>query len=114
MKERIIIIGSSGHAKIVIDTIEKGNTYDIVGLIDDYREIEEKILGYSIIGEISDLKVLVKKYSVNYIFIAIGDNFRRNKVYDLILQMGIKTPFANVIHPTSIISKSLDNNKGIL
>ena len=43
MKERIIIIGSYGHAKIVIDTIEKGNTYDIVGLIDDYRKNKKKV-----------------------------------------------------------------------
>lgn len=43
--ENIIVIGSRGHAMVVIDTIEKmaekQGLYKIVGLIDDFRQVGE-------------------------------------------------------------------------
>ena len=36
--QNIVIFGSSGHAKVVIDIIEKGNKYHIVGLIDSFAK----------------------------------------------------------------------------
>lgn len=113
MNNKIIIIGSAGHAKNVIDTIEKVNTHEIIGLVDDYRRFHDKTLGYEIIGKVSDIKILVEKYNVGYLFIAIGDNYNRSEVFHSIKDLGLKISFINVIHPTAILSQPIESNKGI-
>ncbi|MEC4769405.1 hypothetical protein [Burkholderia cenocepacia] len=35
--ENIVIVGSSGHAKVVIDVVEQAGRYRIAGLIDSFR-----------------------------------------------------------------------------
>ncbi len=41
-KQKVLIVGSSGHSKLIIDTFEKEEKYEIVGLIDTFREIGEE------------------------------------------------------------------------
>jgi len=35
--EKIIIIGASGHAKVIVDIIERNKRYTIVGFIDSFQ-----------------------------------------------------------------------------
>ena len=56
-KEQIIIIGSSGHAKVIIDIIEKSNQYEIAGLTNANPINVEKVLGYNILGTDDDLLI---------------------------------------------------------
>ncbi|MEY8214236.1 MAG: hypothetical protein RPR97_07095 [Colwellia sp.] len=56
--EDIIIIGSSGHAKVVIDVVQQEGKYHIVGLIDRFRKIDEETLGYKVLGKEEDLPEL--------------------------------------------------------
>ena len=44
MKE-ILVFGASGHAKVVLDTIEKEGNFQVKGLIDPNKEIGEDVLG---------------------------------------------------------------------
>ena len=51
--KNIIIIGSSGHGKVVIDILEKENKYFIAGLFDDkYERAGAAFFGYEILGKI--------------------------------------------------------------
>ena len=43
--DNIIIIGSSGHAKVIIDIVQQEGKYNIVGLVDRFRNIGEQTLG---------------------------------------------------------------------
>ena len=36
--KNIVIFGSSGHCKVIIDIIEKLNRYNLVGIIDKYKK----------------------------------------------------------------------------
>ena len=49
-RQKILIIGSSGHSKVVIDIFEKMSNISIVGLIDAYRPKGSETLGYKILG----------------------------------------------------------------
>ncbi|GAG38728.1 unnamed protein product, partial [marine sediment metagenome] len=40
MKEKIIVYGAGGHAKVVVDVLLKQSKYDIVGLIDDEESLK--------------------------------------------------------------------------
>ena len=67
--EKLIVIGSGGHAASCIDVIDPQKS---IKLLDCYviEKIGEKAQGYKIIGRLKDLKNSKKK-SKN-IFIAIG------------------------------------------
>lgn len=109
----LLIIGSSGHAKVVIDIVEKQNKYSIVGLIDTYKAIGEEVLGYKIIGKEEDILKWCKEYEQLHLFIAIGDNFIRNKIVVKIASMGISLPYAILIHPSAQIGKGVEVGKGV-
>lgn len=106
-KKKLILIGAGGHAKVIIDSIDK-EEYEIVGLLDkDSSAIGESINGIKIIGTDADAQSFIQDRTVHAI-IAIGNmgNFHiREELYKRISELGYK--FTNVIHKTSIISKSV-------
>ena len=56
MKKKILLIGSGGHARVVIDALERLD-YDLKGIIDlNYKKSKELILGYKVIGNYEKLK----------------------------------------------------------
>ena len=108
----IIVVGSSGHAKVVIDCIEKENKYEIIGLLDRFREVGSSSFGYKIIGKEEDLQNLIKKHKIEGGIIAIGDNFIRYTVYDKILKDVPQFNFIKVIHPSAQIARNVLIGKG--
>jgi sugar O-acyltransferase (sialic acid O-acetyltransferase NeuD family) len=106
------LIGSSGHAKVVIDIVEKENKYRIVGLIDRFRQIGEETLGYTVIGKEEDLPRLVHEYAVAGGLVAIGDNFQRSEVVHKINRLSPDFPFSSSIHPQANIARDVEIGTG--
>jgi len=110
--KNIIIIGSSGHAKVIIDIIEREGKYKIVGLVDRYRNIGEQTLGYEVLGDEEDLPHLIKTHSLSGAIVAIGDNFIRAKVVAQVREICPYLTFVSVIHPESSIAKDVSIGEG--
>lgn len=108
----IIIIGSSGHAKVVIDMVEEEGRYRIVGLLDDYRSIGEETLGYSVIGKRTDLGDRVGERLIRGALIAIGDNDARSKVADWANRCCPDLPFVTAVHPSATIGRNVSVGAG--
>jgi len=108
----ILIIGSSGHAKVVIDIVEQVGRYRIAGLLDDYRSIGEETLGYSVIGKRTDLVDRVREHSIRGTLIAIGDNDARSKIADWAIQCCPDLPFVTAVHPSATIARNVDLGAG--
>ncbi|WP_315674025.1 acetyltransferase [Clostridium sp. 19966] len=108
----IIVIGSSGHAKVVIDCIEKENKYKIIGLLDRFKQVGSSSFGYKIIGKEEDLEKLIRKYKIDGGIIAIGDNFIRYIVYNKISHYIPQFNFIKVIHPSAQIARNVLIGKG--
>lgn len=109
--KNIIIIGSLGHSKVVIDIIESAKEFKIIGLCDRFR-IGEETEGYKVLGKEEDLPELIEKYSVDAVIIAIGDNFTRSKVSSSIKKICPNLEFASAIHPNASIAKNVIIGKG--
>ena len=107
--KKIIIIGSGGHSRVVIDTIENIG-FNIFGIIDiNYKSQKEKIFNYKIIGDITIVESLNPK---NYdIVLAIGDNNKREEYFSKLLYKGFTIP--TIIHPTAILSKKVIIGNGV-
>jgi len=110
--KNIIIVGSSGHAKVIIDIVRKEGKYNIVGLLDAYREIGEKTLGYSVLGQESDLPELKAQHDVYGALIAIGDNYRRYQIADKLQRVCPDISFVSAIHPSATIGTDVTIEQG--
>lgn len=108
----VVIVGSSGHAKVIIDIIEKEQKYHIVGLIDSYKNIGEIVSGYKIIGKEEDIPELIKGLNIHGGIVGIGDNWTRSNVVSKIMEIYPNFNFVKAIHPSARIAKGVDIGKG--
>ncbi|WP_438712197.1 acetyltransferase [Aquimarina muelleri] len=109
--DKIVVIGASGHAKVIIEIVETSKDYQIYGLIDTYKEKGQRILNYEIVGTEHDIPDLVNK-GVNKGIIAIGDNWNRLLIQKKIKKISPNFQFITVIHPTAIVSPSVKIGQG--
>ncbi|WP_299241433.1 NeuD/PglB/VioB family sugar acetyltransferase [uncultured Aquimarina sp.] len=109
--DKILIIGASGHAKVVVEAVELVNEYEIQGFIDTYKKSGDMILGYEILGDESILKELSEK-GIKKGVIAIGDNWVRSIMYKRIVELVPDFEFITVIHPGAILSPYSTIGKG--
>lgn len=96
-KEQLVIIGASGHGKVVADVaIKMGNWNEIVYLDDDVSK--ETVMGLSVIGKSGDFTKYVDKYDV---FVAIGNNAVRELILKKLIDLNATIP--TLIHPNTVI-----------
>ncbi len=112
--KKIVIIGASGHAKVIIDIIEKRNEYQIIGLIDSYKNADQKIMGYTILGKEDLIPELIEKENIVGGVIAIGDNWSRNKVKDTIKKIVPEFKFLPAVHPNAVLCNNLKIAPGVV
>lgn len=112
MKSNIIIIGSSGHAKVIIDIVELAGKYNIVGLLDCCRPKGQQVSGYEVLGKEEVLPNLLKNLSVEGVIVAVGDNFGRSQVVEKVRSMCPDLAFVNAIHPGATIAPSVNIDEG--
>ncbi|MGQ0666549.1 MAG: acetyltransferase [Nitrospiraceae bacterium] len=87
--KRIVVFGAGGHAKVVLDVLERMGVYEIVGLLDDNAELLGTVRGrYSVLGGREQFTALQNK-GVDAIIIALGDNYHRKVVYEEAKRMGL-------------------------
>lgn len=108
----IAIIGSSGHAKVIIDIVENQGLYSIAGLFDSYREVDDLTLGYKVLGKLSELPILLNRHGINGLLIAIGDNFSRSQVVTKIKNLCPDIEFVQAIHPRAYIGNDVEIGEG--
>jgi sugar O-acyltransferase (sialic acid O-acetyltransferase NeuD family) len=102
MDKKIIIVGSSGHAKVIVDLLEILN-YEIIGYIDSFAKVGSKVCNYKILGDENFLKKS-KKIGTNNICIGIGNNYYRKNIFDRLQKINNNIIYPNIISPHSIVS----------
>lgn len=98
MTDKLIIIGASGHGKVVADIAKLCGYNDII-FLDDYSN-DRICAGYPIKGSTADVHL----YSDYDFFVAIGDSQVRERMLDMLLSSGFNV--ATLIHPNSVVSSS--------
>ena len=96
MAKTVVIIGASGHGKVIADIILKSGDA-IKGFLDDSKETTETVVGFPVLGKVSDYE----KYLDCQFVIAIGNASVREKIS---LQLEDKVQWYTAIHPAAIIS----------
>mgnify|MGYP001282206324 CR=1 FL=1 len=107
---KIIVIGSGGHARSCIDVIERENKFEIAGIVNNNNENRTS---YPIIGNDNDLENLRSKYSNALIGIGFTNDIRpRLKILEILTKLQFNTP--SIVSPFSYVSKMAIVKKGTI
>lgn len=102
-RKKILVFGAGGHAKVVVDAIERGRQWAVLGLIDDDpRRTGERVTGCRILGTRAALVSLRRR--ARLAIVAVGDNRARVEIARLLRSHGYE--LATVIHPAACVAPS--------
>lgn len=101
MKEKLLIIGASGHGKVVADIALKMNKWKSIAFLDDDESIKSS-LGIEIIGKSDDVSAYLADYDV---IVGVGKNTTRENIQEKLQAEGASIP--NLIHPSAIIGEQV-------
>ena len=105
MKDKIVIIGASGHGKVVADIAKLNGYKEIVFLDDDINKTS--CSKYKVIGRSKDIDMYLNEYDF---FVAIGNNKIRKKIMKILSGKRIIQPV--LIHPSAIIDETVSVKEG--
>lgn len=101
--KKVVIIGASGHAKVIADIVIKSGD-ELVGFLDDNTSLPNEIVGYSYLGIIDKYR----EYSEKCFFvIGIGNNAIRKKIAE-----SVDVNWYTAIHPSAQIAIDTQLGKG--
>jgi len=102
MKNKLIIIGASGHGKVVADIAIKMNKWQSIAFLDDDESIKAS-MGLEVIGKTAD--AFMYKDEVDF-FVAIGSNATRQKIQEKLKAEGID--LVTLVHPSAVIGTDVE------
>ncbi|MFJ7847250.1 acetyltransferase [Peribacillus sp. NPDC097206] len=106
MSKKLLIIGASGHGKVVADIALKMNTWENIFFLDD-DEMTNVSLGIEVIGK----SCVFHKYKEDFdMLVGIGNNTTREKLQERLEEEGVSIP--TLIHPAAIIGEQVSLGKG--
>lgn len=106
MKNKLLIIGASGHGKVVADIAIKMNKWQSIAFLDDDKSIKTS-MGLEVIGTSDDVFTHIDEYEI---FIGIGNNDTRQKIHEMLETIGASIPV--LIHPNAVIGSQVDIENG--
>jgi sugar O-acyltransferase (sialic acid O-acetyltransferase NeuD family) len=104
---RVIVLGCSGHARVVVDAIEANASYHVVGFLDSFKRPGVAFGDYTIVGTEDDLPNLWNDGFCNAVVLGIGDNWTRAQMAMRVQQLVPDVAFATVIHPSAQIAENV-------
>ena len=93
----VIIIGASGHGKVVADIVQKSGDR-VIGFLDDNSDIGKVFIGFPVLGTVNDYRKY-REQEIQFV-IAIGNA----EIRERIAQKLDGARWYTAIHPTAAIS----------
>ena len=102
MKNKLLIIGASGHGKVVADIALKMNKWESISFLDDNENLKSS-MGIDVIGTTKDVHKFIDSHDV---IVGIGNNSTREKIQNMLEKLGASIPV--LIHPSAIIGNDVE------
>lgn len=106
MKNKLLIIGASGHGKVVADIAMRMARWREIAFLDDNEDIKSS-MGIRAIGKVSDVSKYINEYDI---FVGIGNNAIRKDIHEKL--EGISASIPTLIHPSAIIGEQVELGVG--
>ena len=104
--KKLLIIGASGHGKVVADIALRMNKWQQIAFLDDNDSLIES-MGVKVIGKITDAFDKINEFDI---IVAIGNNYVRGKLLYQLDKSGAEIPI--LIHPNAVIGKNIKIDQG--
>jgi len=105
----VVVVGAGGHAKVIVDMLNDGGLYTVVGLLDK-DPAPRTVLGVPVLGTDLELRACYAR-GIRLAFSALGDNRQRLAAATLAEREGFE--FINVISRHAVVSPSVRLGRGI-
>ncbi len=106
MNDKLLIIGASGHGKVVADIALKMDKWQNVVFLDDDESIKSA-MGLDVIGSSDDVIKHIDEYEI---FVAVGNNSIRKRIQDKLEIYGANVPV--LIHPNTVVGGQVELGSG--
>jgi len=111
-KAKIVVFGAGRHAKVVLDVLRQTGRYEIVGLLDNSRELFGTTRwGLQVLGGRERFGALLAQ-RVTRLIVALGDNRDRQAVYEDAVKAGFE--LVPAVHPSAHIGGGVEIGPGTL
>ena len=105
-REKIVLIGAGGHARMLIDALRTDPTFDVHAIVDsDPRKWGNEVLGVPVVGGDEQLPTMrdagVSKFAVA--IGAVGQSVVRRRIFETAIQAGLAA--CRIFHSTAIVSE---------
>lgn len=101
MKKKLLIIGASGHGKVIADIALKMNKWQSIAFLDDNENVKTS-MGIEIIDKSANISKYIDDYDF---FVGIGNNVIREKIQRQLEAEEASIPV--LIHPSAIIGEKV-------
>jgi sugar O-acyltransferase (sialic acid O-acetyltransferase NeuD family) len=104
LSRRVLVVGASGHAKVVVDAIRSTHEFEIVGIADRDAPVGVPVFGLPVLASDRDILRAVDDHAIDAVVIAIGDNWTRAELTKRIAAERPALGFATVVHRAAHVS----------
>jgi sugar O-acyltransferase (sialic acid O-acetyltransferase NeuD family) len=108
----LLLVGSSGHARSVLEVIELQGQYRVLGLLDSFAENGSQSSGHTICGRPEEAAEIAKAHSCRTFFIAVGDNWQRWRITSELREAIPGVEFVTLMHPTAVVARTAQIGAG--
>ena len=112
MSLRVLVVGASGHAKVVVDAIRSMGEMDLIGIVDRDEPVGQTVHGLPVLASDRDVERVVEAHAIEAVVVAIGDNWTRGEVARAIKAKVPTITFATVVHRAAQISRDAAIGEG--
>jgi sugar O-acyltransferase (sialic acid O-acetyltransferase NeuD family) len=107
----IVVYGARGHARVLLELMDRAGIGPIAGLLDDDPALlHTKVDDIEVLGPISKLATLLRVHRIHRAVIAVGDNATRRRLAEHARSLGLRLP--QLIHPSAIVSPTAHIGEG--
>lgn len=104
--KRLLIIGASGHGKVVADIAKKTGQYEAISFYDDDESITA-VAGFPCKGKTALVQSESRECDV---MVAIGNAVTRERITNEVMQMGFSLPV--LVHPQAVVAEDVTLGAG--
>lgn len=111
--EDIVLLGCGGHARSVVDCIERNGKFNIAGFISNSMDNSFIYRDYRIIGNDDDLQKIYDS-GIRYAFISIaylGKGNIRDRLYEKLKKIGYRLPV--IIDASAVVARDAQIEEGV-
>jgi hypothetical protein len=104
--DALLIVGASGHAKVVADIVQRQGLWRVAGFIDAALPAGAEHFGLPVLGAEADLPEAARTHGARALLVAIGDNAVRARVVARVAALAPELAFATAVHPAASVARA--------